>query len=728
MQGKKIWVLIFLCLMAFPIEAQSSEKGTAKEEEMHFPDPLNLQTSWWNYFNVDQEELAERVTLLKTKLDEHFSSLAEEEHEVIHQLIDNIKFNLDIFVKKSEQTANSPPSLLQLLNHYTDTELLHVNSNLHHVKIKLQSYQDRLDLQKTQMTLHQRSLDDLITLYQHTAPSSLIRLKTGMEILNHRLELANLEAEQHKTKQKIHFYQNEHQNLAQELTVAQERLLFTHQTPQSFQQAIDEAAKRYQASVNTLHQLRKRSFYEEEKDPDNELACCLWSYKVMNQFVITQIDRVQLMIEEIKFALFSIATQPDEASTLAINTRVKNWNDQLERVQTHISNWEHTINDEQARIGTEVAQALQTPELALTEMNDMVAETHFNLDQIISNIQRLKILQDNASLLNRQIDSVLIKEKTWTDTWWLRTERFIQDSIDTFHSWTKSTLFRINETPVTLLNLIQAVLIIIFTMVISGLISRKILQKQYISKNLSPPTKYILSRSIHYFFVIVGFLIALSFIGIDFSNFIIIAGALGVGIGFGLQSMANNIISGFLLLFQRMIKVDDIVELENGLVGHVRAINLQNTHITSLQGIDLIVPNSKMTSEILHNWTFHDRCRRYTLQFAAAYGADKNLVRSAVIQAIQKLPFVKQGDPRYPDPEVWLGQTTNDCSLNFELTVWVDLSVKLQGCSSSTSALLWEIETALTTHDILPSSSSQRNIYIKEVPDVFTKENIIKKH
>lgn len=703
-------------LLTFQQQWGHSSEAEPSKETVQLPDPLNLNSSWWSYLDVSGDELVLRASQLKSKLDEQFSSLVQEEHEVIHQLIDNIKFNLDILVKKSQKAADAPQSLLQLLNAYTDKQLLDVNANLHQIKTKLENSQDKLDLQKTQITMHKRSMDDLLSLYQHSSPSSFLRLKTGMEILNHRLELANLEAELQKTKQKISFYREEHENLAKELEIAQEKLFFDNQAEQGLKKSIEQAAKAYQNSVNTLHQLRKKSFYEEEKDPNNELVCCLWNYKVINQAVLTQINKVKLMIEEIKYALFSVATQPDQASTNDIKSKVKSWNEQLERVHTHLNNWKHFIDDEQTRVGTEVAQALQNPELSSANMNSVVTETHFNLDQITSNIQKLEILQDNAMLLNRQIDSVLIKEKTLMDTWWLRIQRFFQESLDTFYAWTNFTVFRINESPVTILNLLGALLIIIFSMVISGYIRRIILQKQYISKNLSQATKYILSRCIHYIFIVLGFCIALSFIGIDFTNFVIIAGALGVGIGFGLQTMVNNIISGFLLLFQRMIKVDDIVELDNGIIGNVKAINLQNTHIRSFEGIDLIVPNNKMTSDILKNWTFHDRCRRFKIPFDTAYGCDKDLVKNVVIEAAKKLPNVKHGDPRYADPQVWLTQL-GDNALIFELVVWVDLNIKIQDCGSASSALLWEIETALTANNIsIPFP--QRDIYIKEFPGV----------
>jgi len=717
---KIIFLLLFSpLLLTQSVQAEQSETEATKEQAQ-FPDPLDLHTTWWCYFDAHGDELLNRAVLLKKKLDDQYSSLEQEEHEVIHQLIDNIKFNLDIFIKKTQQSTDPPQSLLQLLSSYTDNQLLEVNTNLQQIKTKLENSQDKLNLQKTQISIHKRSIDDLITLYQHTDSSSFPRLKTGLELINHRIELANLDTELNRTKQKIIFYQDEQKNLAKELEVAQDKLFFENLTPESLKKSIEQASEAYQTSVNTLYQLRKKSFYEEEKDPNNELISCLWNYKVINQAIITQINKVKLTIEEIKFSLFSVATQPDDASTKEIKTKIKSWKDQLERVNTHINNWKHYIDDEQTRVGTEVAQALQNPELSLANMNSVVTQTHLNLDQIISNIQKIEILHDNASLLNRQIDSVLIKEKTLMDTWWIRTQRFVQESIDTFYSFSNYALFRINESPVTILNLLQALLIIIISMLISGFIRRTLLQKKYISKNFSQATKYILARSIHYLFILIGFFVALSFIGIDFTNFVIIAGALGVGIGFGLQTMVNNIISGFLLLFQRTIKVDDIVELDNGIIGNVRAINLQNTYIRSFDGIDLIVPNNKMTSDILKNWTFNDRCRRFKVPFDVAYGCDKNLIRELVIEAIKKLPNVKFGDSRYVDPQVWLTQF-GDNSLVFELVVWIDLNVKIPGCTSATSTILWEIETTLTENNItIPFP--QRDIYIKEFPGVSIKE------
>ena len=120
---------------------------------------------------------------------------------------------------------------------------------------------------------------------------------------------------------------------------------------------------------------------------------------------------------------------------------------------------------------------------------------------------------------------------------------------------------------------------------------------------------------------------AMSSIGIDITALAVFTGALGVGVGFGMQAMVSNFVAGVILLVERSLKIGDFVELTSGVRGEVREINIRNAVITTNDNIDIIVPNSEFVNGQVTNWTFRDASRRLRVPFGVAYGTDKEVVR-----------------------------------------------------------------------------------------------------
>jgi potassium-dependent mechanosensitive channel len=154
---------------------------------------------------------------------------------------------------------------------------------------------------------------------------------------------------------------------------------------------------------------------------------------------------------------------------------------------------------------------------------------------------------------------------------------------------------------------------------------------------------------------------ALSAAGIDFSNLAIIAGALGVGIGFGLQSIVNNFVSGLILLAERPVRVGDWVAVAAG-EGLVKKINVRATEIETFDGCSIIVPNSNLITEVVKNWTHSDTMGRFTVVVSVAYDSDVELVKTLLFQITKAHPNVLT----YPEPVVTL-QKFGAFSLDFEI-------------------------------------------------------------
>lgn len=220
---------------------------------------------------------------------------------------------------------------------------------------------------------------------------------------------------------------------------------------------------------------------------------------------------------------------------------------------------------------------------------------------------------------------------------------------------------------------------------------------------------YTVGRMVHYVLLLVAFLVALELIGLPASRFAVFAGAIGVGLGFGLQAIFNNFISGIILLFDRSLKVGDFVELESGVHGEVSDINIRATRITTNDNIEILVPNSEFVSGRVVNWTHNEASRRLRIPFGVAYGSDKETVKAAALEAACAVPFtLAQEGPRRP--QVWLVEF-GDSSLNFDLVVWLTAEATKRP-SAVKAAYNWELETALAKHG-LEIPFPQRDLHLR---------------
>ena len=176
-----------------------------------------------------------------------------------------------------------------------------------------------------------------------------------------------------------------------------------------------------------------------------------------------------------------------------------------------------------------------------------------------------------------------------------------------------------------------------------------------------PGTISILSS---YLIIGLGIIVAVMSAGIDLNSFALLAGALGVGIGFGLQNIVNNFISGLILIFERPIQIGDAVQVED-LSGRVMHIGIRSSTIKTWDGAEVIVPNGNLISNKLINWTLSDQQRRIDIKVGVAYGTDVNLVMETLLNC------AKQNEKllTYPAPYV-LFNDFGESSLDFELRCW----------------------------------------------------------
>lgn len=312
-------------------------------------------------------------------------------------------------------------------------------------------------------------------------------------------------------------------------------------------------------------------------------------------------------------------------------------------------------------------------------------------------------LVSNATSVSDMSDSVVEESKT-----------FLHDFAEWYASATSDALFSIGDTTVSAVDLIWVVAVMVTSVILSSVLRRFLNNLPLKHSSFSASGMFTFGRLLHYVILFAALLICFGLLGIDFTELAIVAGALSVGIGFGLQSIFNNFISGLILLFERPIKVGDLIELDSGTRGRVKAINVRSTQVTTWDNIDVMVPNSEFISGRVINYTLNDDRRRLHIPFGVAYGTDKELVKRAATEAALALSCTLNHGKHKPD--VWL-VNFGDSSLDFELVVWVRGN-QLPVNKHPIGMYLWEIESKLAEYKIeIPFP--QRDLRMRSVdPDV----------
>jgi len=265
-------------------------------------------------------------------------------------------------------------------------------------------------------------------------------------------------------------------------------------------------------------------------------------------------------------------------------------------------------------------------------------------------------------------------------------------------------LFHLGETPITTLGLLQFLLFAILLFALESLVRRLVVQRVLSRTRLDEGMRFAIARITGYLFLVLGFYIALKMVGIDLSSLALLAGALGVGLGFGLQNIVHNFISGVIILAERPVSIGDRVEV-NGIAGQVSRISLRSTVVVTNDNISVIVPNSNFISEPVINWSHGDLKVRINLPVGIAYGSDVPKFKQVMLDVAAANPEVLQD----PKPNVFfIG--FGDSSLDFELGVWTAQMSK--NPKRFRSELNYAIEAALRENGIqIPFP--QRDLHLK---------------
>ena len=241
----------------------------------------------------------------------------------------------------------------------------------------------------------------------------------------------------------------------------------------------------------------------------------------------------------------------------------------------------------------------------------------------------------------------------------------LQELFTSLREFLNFTIFSLQDNPVTILSLI----IFFFSLsivLILGSFTRRFLQSRFLDQfDIDPGLKYALSRVAQYSIVVIGVLISFQFVAIDLTSLAVIFGLLSVGIGFGLQNITANFISGLIIMFERPITVGDRVDV-NGIEGDVMEISIRSTKILTMNNTSIIVPNTQFVENNVINFSLGDPTFRLHIHVGVSYSSNLDDVLRALNEVAEENPNVL----KKPKHQVHLTQF-GDSSWDMELRIWI---------------------------------------------------------
>ncbi len=254
----------------------------------------------------------------------------------------------------------------------------------------------------------------------------------------------------------------------------------------------------------------------------------------------------------------------------------------------------------------------------------------------------------------------------------------LRDALAHIKQFLEGPLLKLGGSPVTLWTIIQLVVLVALLFYLSGKLRTWIVEQFLTRTRMEVGARQATGSIIRYTIIAFGFIIILQTAGIDLTALNVLAGAVGIGVGFGLQNIVNNFVSGIIILFERPIKVGDRI-----VVGHVEGdvvhIGGRSTTVVTNDNITIIVPNSKFITEDVVNWSHNDRKVRFKIPVSVAYGSDVQMVERLLMAVAAENPDVLKA----PGPGVRLMEF-GDNGLNFELRVWSTTLIHRRGLLTST--------------------------------------------
>lgn len=691
-----------LPLLALPMSAVAAEKPALSAAAALPIEQWKLQalpTDWWRAFEgSDAATLSNHIKALNARLLDEIALQAPQSADAYANQLDAIRLNanayLDLRSKEPSVVNPEAPTVASV-------DLAQWLDLMQSVRVARQAQQKEryvLNQIESQLDAIAREADDAAAAY--VADGEQINLSHLLTMIERRF--AWLLVDQSFRLQRLTVEQESQQaaQLSERWQLATQRLSIDDK---DMKQVASDLAKSQAESEKRVDSLRSAQ----------ASAALVWGTDSLSQSKAHS-QQVNALAAHIEWLMARLYVQWNERLLAYVKARSLNgfdWETQLrDPLVTWQKDWQvfealraqlkSQLEHRREQVQSDFLALGETPpaELTAKQLSQVKRAYQESLQRLSDEQTLLKsadgLLQDLSTLDELQVALLLEHDGIWRNRWHTTTQ-FVREVANESVDLLTTSLFKVGDTPVTTLSLLRVVMFIMIAWWLSFWLRKGLTTVASRNEKIARHTAYTLGRLIHYVIMIFGTVIALSSVGIDFSNLAWIAGALSVGIGFGLQDVVKNFVAGLIVMFEKTLKVGDFIELPSGISGTVKEISLRSTLIITGDNLEVVVPNAEFTSGRVVNWTLSDLYRRVHIPFSVSLASDKKMVVDAVLEAAKQVPYSIQEGRR--QPQVVLGGLEG--KMSFELLVWIK-----QGAVSHAygvkASYLWQIESALRQRGI----------------------------
>ncbi|MBC8377330.1 MAG: mechanosensitive ion channel [FCB group bacterium] len=311
-----------------------------------------------------------------------------------------------------------------------------------------------------------------------------------------------------------------------------------------------------------------------------------------------------------------------------------------------------------------------------------------------------------------KLASAVIFDRFWSVavsiTAWGMAALIILDVFDPMVTLLDKIAFSVGEVHISLLSLLKAGLLLLIALRLGGWLTGYIDKQLHRIPQLTASARVLISKTSSGLIYFIIALVVFNSIGIDFTALAVFGGALGVGIGFGLQKVVSNLISGIILLSDRSIKPGDVVQIGE-VYGWISSLRARYVSVVTHDGHEYLIPNEDLITQQVINWSYSDTKVRVRIPFGVSYNADPHQVQSLALEAMESIPRII----KHPSP-ICLLWDFGDSSVDMELLVWID--DPKNGMGNIKSDVLFKVWDVLKENNIeIPFP--QRDLHIKNDPE-----------
>ncbi len=661
--------------------------------------PAMLTANWWHSINDVPAERQQRINKAMADLRKFFAELPEQRKADIEPILERSIATLKVYAEMELNKSVKPMTRSPFAESYTLQEWLEVNRRLIAVKAEIVSDQEDIKRMEKRIATMRQRFDTLTAAYLALPENAVDKVSSGLELIGYWAGIASLEARQKAHRQNFSVLKDSANYLSDELKAADSRVRVDVKNIKRLDKQIKQAKQALNTAHDELIRIEGRGFVTGNDSALVKAGNRLQEQQLIHASINESLRMLTLIrLYNLRDITILLGEPIDNVRMDQIRNEQRQRQNDIDLVVENFTQWREMSTREQGLAGEALADMAVSTEANREKLTKLHASRLELAQQTLLLLQRIEDeLRDVAFTANR-LNSELIKTRGVLWDWLERSRTTLFEIFETGTDWLSQSLFKIGDAPVTSLGLLRVVLIITIAFWLSALIRRGLNRISDSGKIANTAFLYTLGRLLHYVLIFFGIIIGLSSIGVDFTNLALIAGALGVGMGFGLQTIVSNFVSGLIVLFESSLRVGDFVELDSGVTGEVKEINVRSTLIRTNDNVDVLVPNSEFIGGKVINWTLTDAIRRIHVPFGVAYGSDKELVRKAVLEAVENVPWSLKHPHRNKAPQVWL-TGFGDSSLNFELVVWI-IPEGVKRPNGVQADYLWEIETALCKYKI----------------------------